>query len=278
MIVDKNKLLVVFFPNGAGGHFIVSALALSKHSMLLSEKFILNPLDPNKMLGLFLKNITSSIELGKWQDFNMDKITDITNSAELIKLNDTISNDVYFLAAAHKQQHYKNICNIWKDLTIVNFTNAAEFTGWRYYSNLPTIKDYWEDIRGGTWPENPPLTNDELQLYPDIIKNELVAKFNNSILNYFNLNSFSIDAGFRNEFIPYTELHTDWVNYTIDYPENQQVLTWNCQDFFSKDATVDNIERLYNELGFTDFNKSAITTLYQTWISTLRALRNNRIA
>jgi len=272
LLVEQNKLLTVFFPAGAGGHFLVAALALSKHSMLLSEKFILNPRSTEELLDSFIASFNSSIELKKWQDFDMDIVKEIPDSAKLVKLNDKISTDIYFLSAAHDQQHCDSLTSIWKDVTIINFINSAEFNGWRSYPNFPKINDYWKNIQGNDWPSDPPLSYEELQLYPEKIKNEIATKFNNTILNYFNLNSFEVDAAFENEFIPYSELQPDRDNFAVNYPDSLKLLTWNCQDYFSKDATVNSVKRLYNDLGFTDFNKSAISKLYTTWIDTLRIL------
>jgi hypothetical protein len=277
--VNKDKLITISFPAGSGGHFILASLALSDQCIPMSKKFLKNSLNKDLILDSFLVNFKKSVATKKWQDFGIEIDIELLEDPSSEDLPASLSNkDVYLLGMITANEHYPLLRETWKNLTIIHFINCAEFGQWRANNVNYKINDLWQNIRGHDWPVEAPKSAEELQSYSLAIRQELTNKFNNTIMNYFNLNEFDIDSQFRNEFIPYTKLDPTLAEYSINYAENQKLIPWNCQNFFSKDNTVNSIEKLYDELGLTNFNRSAVTTLYQEWIHALRVLNNIRIA
>lgn len=277
--VNKDKLITVSFPAGSGGHFVLAALALSEQCVPMSKKFLKNSLNKDLILDLFLVNFKKSVDTKKWQDFGIEIDIELLEDPSSEELPASLSNkDGYLLGVITANENYSIVRETWENLIVIHFINCAEFGGWRTNSGNYKIADFWQNIQGHDWPIEAPKSAEELQSYPLKVRQELTNKFNDSIMNYFNLNEFNIDPQFKNEFIPYTNLDPRLTEYSINYTENQKLIPWNCQNFFSKDNTVNSIEKLYDELGLTNFNRSAVTTLYQEWIHALRVLNNIRIA
>lgn len=272
--VDKDKLICVSFPAGSGGHFIVAALSLSGQCLPANTKWLRKSLDSKVILDSYLASFEQSIITNKWQDFGIEMDIELLEHPS----TESLPTDTRLLGVIFSYENYAVLSKIWKNLTVIHFTNCAEFGGWRMNAKNSNINDYWQIVKGPNWPDMPPNSPEELESYPLTVRQELADLFNNSIMDFFCLNEFNIDPDFKHELIPYTALCPRLAGYDIKYTDNHHVIKWNCQNFFSKINTLDGIEKLYQELQLPNFDVTAVTTLYQKWISTLRALNNKRIA
>ncbi len=272
--VDKDKLICVSFPAGSGGHFIVAALSLSGRCLPASTKWLRKTMDPKVLLDCYLTSFEQSIIANKWQDFGIKMDIELLENPA----TECLPTDMSLLGVMFSYENYVILSKIWKNLTVIHFTNCAEFGAWRTNAYSSNLNHYWQTVKGANWPDTPPTSAEELESYPPTIRQELVDKFDKRIMNYLNLNEFDTDPEFKNEHIPYTELCPRLSGYDIKYTDNHNVIKWNCQNFFSKANTIDGVEKLYQKLQLPNFDVTAVSTLYQKWISTLRALNNKRIA
>jgi len=120
---------------------------------------------------------------------------------------------------------------------------------------------YWNSIKGANWPDLPPTNQKEFNLLDPTIQQELLDKFNGTILLYYG------DQIEIPDFI--TEEHT--------ITDRSNVITWNANDYLSETKFLTKIESIYNTLGLTDFNQDYMTRFYRLWINTLDRLKQIQV-
>lgn len=259
---DTNNLIIVCYPQFAGGKFLINCLGLSDLAVFqditlvkdqLNGKFNqLNKIDHLRNKISKIRGQWNDLDLGCEQLFGINNIMYYQFPSEIIKLSisndvlDTISNGTLkFFIVAHYPLQCDAYRNVWPDAKIIYFTNCKNFILLRKWRRNKWY--LWNTIRGNSWPINPPQTFEEYSNLPQSIKEELELVFN------------------FNDYI-YLKHHEDMYDNYLDH------YNWNTDNYFSEDTTVNEIKKLYQLLNLTSFNEDIIREYYKLWINKLREL------
>ena len=147
---DTKNCIIVAYPPGAGGNFLINSLALSKHAVMsdkdLAEQQLAGSLTSVDKLEILKTRIQNSSNT-HWNDLKLGilSLTGVTpeNYYTLSKeqidqtyydVVHTLSNSDYkFFLMAHDKRSLEQICKIWNNPTIILFENTKKFVGWRSY-------------------------------------------------------------------------------------------------------------------------------------------------
>jgi len=149
---DTENLIIVHYPQGAGGKFLINCLGLSDDAVLQSnvlaeqqlyQKF--TQLDKFKFLKEQLTYVSvregwNDLHLGCKQLFGVDTSTYSKQSSEFIKnssdlfyniVNDLSNGDKKFFIVAHGLRPLAGISRVWNCARIINFINYQDFINFR---------------------------------------------------------------------------------------------------------------------------------------------------
>ena len=160
----ENLGIVVYFPCGAGGKFIINCLSLSQHCVVFSKKFakweLTQPIDNTlyqAKLAEVLKTIPPTVKDLRWQDYEMEArwiaYYQDQNCVSLDPLVDTIVSQSKHLAfGSHVPEtinlllkEYPNFKNIVK---LTNYTDWMIKSSWKLpeFPNEAEKKAYWDYV------------------------------------------------------------------------------------------------------------------------------------
>lgn len=145
MIFDTDKLIIVCYPSGAGGKFLINCLGLSdtavfQDSLLASQQ--LNGLFTQQdKINLLLQRLDETVDewhdldLGCGQLFGCGNLLYLGEYPELIlsyEFPDCIQslikfNKHYFFIVAHNTIFLEKYLDIWKNAKVIMFENSQEF-------------------------------------------------------------------------------------------------------------------------------------------------------
>jgi hypothetical protein len=273
---NTDKIFFVYFPGGAGGHFVLTALALSDNVAFTKCDLIKRKLNDDFTLAdkvTYLHNeLDLAIDTKKWNDFGLDAFyffeKDNLNTTLLRELT---NKSIYIGGCACIEDHINNLILTWKNASIINFINHSNFINWRKNGDY-SIGEYWDKIRGNHWPIDPPTSESEFLRLPKFIIDELETKFCGEIHRFLTDTAILSDSNFPNRSIVYSK-----TSEVINLPTNtnNKILKWDCNWFFSKSQTINGLKNLYKDLNFDDFNETAVADYYQHWISTITVLKKS---
>lgn len=270
---ETENLIIVCYPNGAGGKFLINCLGLSDSAVFQDARIAQAQMDGNfnqlnkiNCLKEQLQKITvkwNDLALGCIQLFAVNNEDYYHYSAEKIQLldfNNTVVNvstsGLKFFIVAHWPSQLDSYCKVWKNAKIIYFKNCKEFVRHR---SIAIIQDRWNMVRGPNWPKQAPESFNEFDLLPAFVKQELENKFfvfKLELEHYIRNNDF--------KFVNHEELLTQ-------YPK---ALVWNTNNYFSIDATVNEIKKIYSILNLNNFNEDLIREYYKLWINKLDEIKN----
>lgn len=260
---DTDRLIIVSYAPGAGGKFLINSLGLGNNAVLQHQDLCNQQLDNNlstiakfQLLSSRLDNVTT-----KWDDLGLGcqmlfgKTTpkfglapEINPTEEPLVITETIKKVIeknwYFFVVAHTPRHKQQLLTEWPNARTLNLYNKS----YKFFDTYRTSKlqKYWKTVAGASWPADPPTTISELKNLPNHIQDELKNRFQNEIYKhgclYFN----------------------DSVNDT----------DWNIDWFLDEEATISNIEKLYNHFGIENFSRDLICQYRAKWLSVLVKLKS----
>jgi hypothetical protein len=252
--MNGRNLVLVCYPNWAGGKFLINCLGLSINATLqdnrIAKKDLSNCLTSTDKFNLLTRRVSfhnpinqwGDIELGCYQLLNttFNKFDEILIDMDLLqKLNDS---DKLFFMVAHNQFQYDECHKNFTDFKTIRLINTKRFIDRRGYGGYGgyggNAISVWNDLRGDNWPGSP-INIQELK---------------NSTL------SNSIKDEIKNKFLMYHDV-SFFDNFTDKFD-----FTWDTNNYFSEDLTVEEIRKLYEFLNFTDFNEDFIRQFYRLWI------------
>jgi hypothetical protein len=268
MNLDCNNHVVVYYPHGAGGKFLMNCLALSGQAVLQDEKLAKLDLDGNLNLkdkfNLLMHRLSQeTAEKGKWTDLGLGDIQlfgiDMNKYSEKIFKNGNIINPVIsrlsteqtklFFSACHLYSNLETIKRIFKNSKVIQLTNFNNFLIKREYmdSTFPftpnfysaRTKKYWDDISSENWHLPTSLEDFKSSDYYDEVRIEFPDLH------------FQITKSFELEKVNF-ELIGDYI--------------WDCDDFFVEQRFLESIQNLYNYFSLGKINEYYITEFYRAWI------------
>ena len=175
---NTENLILVCYPNGAGGKFLINCLGLSNNAVFqdaeLANKQLLGEFDVNDKF-LYLKNKIQNTKtswndlgLGCRQFFGIGDENYNCHSPDVIKnldfhsvINKLSNDDKKFFLVGHHPSSVERYRRVWQNAKIIYFKNCDNFIlKFRklYHHN---DEDSWRTLRGIDWPPLPPRNIEE---------------------------------------------------------------------------------------------------------------------
>jgi len=259
---DTNNLIVVAYPPMAGGKFLINCLGLSPDAVFQDKIYAQKDLDnkltcADKMQILrdkFTKTYKhwNDLGMGCWQLFgaSTNQYEEYSGDMSIFTFNsmpDLLSNsNKLFFIVAHNPTELRAILKIWTNARVIAFTNCLPFINYRGGQNPNS--DYWQRIKGPSWPDKAPKTLNELLEYPQFIIDNI-----NQLFSTF-----------------YDKLVDSIERYPHDLTKT---IFWDNNLYFSAEQTADGVETLYKKFNLSGFNREYILEYHKLWIDTLNRLK-----
>lgn len=166
---NANRLVVVSYPMGAGGKFLINCLSVSKDACL--QDWNLHDLTPKQKKQLIFDRLSTTSK-GTWNDLNLggfmyfednlaQRTTTVTNAlknsvlllateqeqslnSEYQKIVSIIKENRYHFHHTHNEEEYVHIINTFPNCRTINFVNCAQL---RRKSYTSTFTDTDFDLR-----------------------------------------------------------------------------------------------------------------------------------
>ena len=206
---DYDKIVIVFYPPFAGGKFLINNLGLNDRAVFqdsdLARRQIDNDFSYRDKLEYLSTHLDSAAKDAHWNDLKLgciqlfgyrgldyqleypEILADQTNPI----VQTIISENLFLFLGAHDIMALRSELNFWTNAKVIGFTNSDSFVKER----LPNVfdhdkfrkirSDYWNTIKGESWPDLPPRTESEFLLLPIQVQSELVTNFGNKISKWF---------------------------------------------------------------------------------------------
>lgn len=199
---DTPNVVLVVYPWGAGGKFLINSLGVANNACLQSIALTQRQLqgtissDDKKQ---FIRNVLAGVT-DKWNDLLMGSTTMLGVSESLYVIEDpataqywpwyngvsdlTHSNQKFFIDV-HDAAHLAGLLQVWRNAQVIVIENCQEFLKQRRVNySRQELQAYWNSIRGADWPEIAPETWSEFCSLPVNIQNELSSEFNSEIFRF----------------------------------------------------------------------------------------------
>ena len=208
-MIDYENCTIIAYPPKAGGKFLANCLALNEHAVFQDAKLAQLQLNKSfsvqdkihyldkKLQEAKIKKEWRDLDLGHGQLFGIDVEIYNEHFHEIIykKINtgvilNCIQKKLQLFADVHSLGTLDNMQKFWgiNGKTII-FTNYRKFVDERSkesaHGEYIDLLQYWNTIRGGSWPNDPPKNHSQLTQLPGYIQDELKNVFYNEITRFF---------------------------------------------------------------------------------------------
>lgn len=267
---SKNLIIVNYCPF-AGGNFIINCLSLSKHALMRTAEFapylLDQPDDYETRIALALKSLPPKTEMHKWtlgyeyNDISMFGKSDWgmqpTDLESPKFLKDAILKNMDFFISSHGggTERIKKILKFWPDAKLLHLINADNF--WKIAYNLKRrladeiyvsmkslagnlCQESYNAIAGPSWPSWDLFQRCNYNVEQVKNKIPLLPNIENEITEYYAWNQLSSTPTF---------------SFDID------------SNIFNKENFLSAMQRLYEELGYDDFNPELVGKYWQAYMS-----------
>jgi len=276
-----DRIVIVCYPGGSGGKFLMNCLALSQHAVLqdadLARAQIAGQLDVVGKYELLQKRLRAA-EHG-WNDLGMgchQLFNDVNYTNKPILhtrffhfhpvIHDLSWDNNYFFLAAHSAMQLRGQLKIWYNAKVVCFYNTHEFLQQYRSRYLHAFMTTWCRIKGKSWPDMPPDSLDQYWQLSDAVRQEL--------------KDMGVDQKLQSVLL--------WQHDQQDLEhQNQQIFSqlrqthrwhaWDCDQYLDRDRFHLGIAGLYKDLELDDFDPDLTMGFYDAWISRLRALHSIKV-
>ena len=136
---DTDRLIILWYPGGAGGKFLINALGLSNSAVLQDNELaikqvrdLFTPADKLAHLRMQLDLVTThwnDLNLGCEQFFNFSNDLYLKNQPIDINPNIefVINNNLYFFIVAHDARYIREYLKRWPNAKVIIFKNVRDF-------------------------------------------------------------------------------------------------------------------------------------------------------
>lgn len=253
--IDSSKIISLLYIEGAGGKFIINCLGVSNNATLQSEsltkKQLQNQLSPADKFQVIMSRLTAE-NGNQWKDlgfqydlfFGEDVVDPRHWNPTAIAANQS---GLYSFFEGHHWTHTEFYVKFFPEASIIHLVNTNEFISIIDRPNYPCVGKYWNQIRDVGWPEDPPLSAQDILKLPTFIQEELSSIFQNQIQEFF------VDTDFEKCLLP-----------------SNKVYTWDCLWFLDDEQTVEGIRNLYKVFDLSDFNADWVAQYRRMWIQKIQ--------
>ena len=286
-----DRLVIVYYPLGAGGKFLINCLGLSNQCVLQSIELANNQIN-NQFTSIekfqFLKSQLQQVD-GLWNDISL-------GCRELFGLDQTVRNSEWwkpelshyqpyhsdlksvldsgktFFATAHHSRGLEWLLKLWPNARVINCVEGKEYTNTLRknhpakpeFASIDTRKKYWNQIRRPHWPLDPPEWQHCLYLAPfDSIQNEISQDQKTKLFNY------TPDQDYFTAWSTLNEQHTIEIFNSV-----HQLFQWNTDFYLSPAQFLQQLQLLYHCLELGDFNEKWCADLLDYYIHALKKIEN----
>jgi hypothetical protein len=203
-----DKIVIVCYPPGAGGKFLINNLGLNNQSVFqdstLARLQINNNFSYDDKLAYIFSQFEKTSQNRHWDDlglgcsqlFGIKDIDYQTIYPEILStmfntvVKKIISENLFLFVVAHDTLVLRKQLNFWVNAKVIGFTNSTNFIKNRnLYSYSDKFKEtrstYWSIIRDNSWPSVPPVSESEFLSLPVQIQTDLIDNFENEISRWF---------------------------------------------------------------------------------------------
>jgi hypothetical protein len=203
-----DKIVIVCYPPGAGGKFLINNLGLNDQAVFQDSKLahlqINNNFSYDNKIAYIFSQFEKTLQNRRWNDlelgcgqlFGIDNIDYQTIYPEIfstrfnIVIKTIISKNLFLFVVAHDTLVLRKQLDFWVNAKVIGFTNFTNFINTRnpdwYQDKFKKIRsNYWDVIRDDSWPSSPPVSEAEFLLLPELIQHELINYFENDISRWF---------------------------------------------------------------------------------------------
>jgi hypothetical protein len=301
------NIVIIVFPKGSGGEFLLNALSLSDNAVLqnatLARLQLDNNLSSKEKFNILIDELSISCDgdlltTHKISMLNSKKLFGIDGYRYFLDFNNIesymnsiiqlLSNSSFkFFLSTNSQIYLDIFLSKWRNAKIVKLENNNNFLEWRYNRKIDRydfIQVEWDKIKGEQWPTIAPKNLSDFQLLSYAIQNELIINFTTFFKNFLIYNKeYSADAVINmlnnhkcidiDKIIFDIELERHRFEHIFDWrcitsPDTS--LLWDSTWFFSENNTVKNLNNLCDQLGLIKPNDLLIRKYYQSWIKEIK--------
>lgn len=298
MNYKTNKHIMAFYPSGAGGKFLLNSLSFADNACVTEDTLTLRQLQGDVTAREKFDFVTEKVNRidTVWNDFlmshsvymfgndaqqeyNVNVLRFLANNAYL-DLDPTTfylpsrsaqalmkADSHYFFSSTHNFPRLYVFSRLWPNSTFITFKNnrfanryrkdmVAENSELDYLYALETSSNYtmyqmvtklakkYNHLKGSGWPSIDSLIKDPT-LLTDSIQNELKQ----------------LDWHFLKELMGLPR----YVEFYRSLSKNN--IEWDTDWYFDREVTIENVERIYNQIGLTGFDREFIKDYYDNWIN-----------
>jgi hypothetical protein len=279
-----DKIVIVCYPPGAGGKFLINNLGLNNQTVFQDSKLALLQINNNfsydDKLAYIFSQFEKTLQNQYWDDlglgcrelFGIDTINYQTIYPEILStmfktvVKKIISENLFLFAVAHDTLVLRRQLNFWVNAKVIGFTNSTNFINTRnlnsYSDKFKKIRStYWSAIRDNSWPSLPPVSEAEFLLLPISIQTELINNFENEISRWFIDNNQKIKLFENDLFEIKNQLDSRFYQIDVDdfYKNEQTFLSTlkNCLHWLNLPMPVNEYDNVH---------------YFQTWKNMLQLL------
>lgn len=284
-----DRLVVVYYPLGAGGKFLINCLGLSdqcvfQHIDLVQQQLAgeFSTADKHEFLQDQLKNVDglwNDIDLGCRELFGLDQT--VRNSEwwkpelshyqpynpELKKL---IDSGKTFFATAHHSRGLEWLLKLWPNARVIDCREGPNFLqqlrrhhpAKPEFASIESRNRIWNSIKKDSWPEHPPQWQHSLQ-QPPFVDLDITQEQKQHILNH------TPNKLYFDQWNQLNDAHELEVLGSV-----QTLLHWNTDYYLDQSTFAEQLNELYTALGLTDFDVDRCTNLLQLYVGALEAVEN----
>lgn len=293
---DKN--IIVYYPGGSGGKFLVNCLSLGTNAEMLDSGLI--GAEPDTKFDTIMSRLEKVTVA--WNDLNMSgtdfaygnvfsvqttnrsivdlMIKSVSVTPELVNsiawpqhIIELSQGNNYFFTTVHSIDELYVVSHIWPSATIINFANFGRFLNqyrpWRIDQNteLQNFNSIFRIVRKlkRQWQQlcgaswpAMPLSVAELENLPTAIENELKQMAPKFLIN---LRKGVVLIDF------YKSLST-----------GKQVLNWNTEYYLDSSGISRNVHKIAKQLGINLNHEKQVDQYFANWIQVLQKIKNESVA
>jgi len=202
-----DKIVIVCYPGGAGGKFLINNLSLNDQTVFQSDKLAQAQLDGDfsyqDKINYLRNQLQQAANTQIWNDLNLGckQLFGINNIEYLIEYDEiflnrfspvvkkVISKKLCLFLVAHNTLILRSMLNFWPNARVIGFFHSKDFIN--QHRPKQTDKfwshrlDYWNSVKDDSWPVQPPVNRAEFLELPNAIQHELADFFDNEIARWF---------------------------------------------------------------------------------------------
>ena len=199
-----DKIVIVCYPPLAGGKFLINNLGLNNQAVfrdsVLAQRQIKGDFSYEDKLAYISTQLEDTVKNSEWNDLNLGCSQLFGSNAHhylhlesiyFLPIVQTIISKNLFLF--YDTTELVRELDLWKNAKVIGFTNFKNFIKERKYKSKQDEfeklrSNYWNVIKGESWPEQPPKSESDFALLHDSVQSELINNFENLIFKWFDPN------------------------------------------------------------------------------------------